>query len=383
MEQIEEKPPWETIKYHKINIVYDINKIVFDNFKCIISEQIVNKKNEINQYEEEHKWELAKKLANPYEMVYTQEEKFPYSNISMLKPLSRSYFKMVEILHASKFFEEFKSIHFLRSVHVAEGPGGFIQAFIDISEQHKKKIKKINAITLRSDTHYVPGWKKTNYFIKRYSDILNISYGVDNTGNINLISNQNHFINEIEQKVHLFTADGGFDFSTDYTQQEKQIFQLLISSFIIGLQTLLINGVCVIKLFDTYSDSTKTLIVLCGSCFKEFTLYKPATSRPCNSERYFIGKGFKGLSKKIVETLQKFQLELQNELYPTMEIDNTTQLFINDIGLYLEKKQIQCIDLAKKFAITPELHKIYYENNFKMSIDFCKTMKIPMKKQFY
>lgn len=383
MEQIKEKPPWETIKYHKINIVYDINKILFDNFKCIISEQIVNKKNEINQYEEEHKWELAKKLANPYEMVYTQEEKFPYPNISMLKPLSRSYFKMVEILHTTKFFEEFKSTHFLRSVHVAEGPGGFIQAFIDISEQHKKKIKKINAITLRSDTHYVPGWKKTNYFIKRYSDILNISYGIDNTGNINLISNQNHFVNEIEQKAHLFTADGGFDFSTDYTQQEKQIFQLLISSFIIALQTLSINGMCVIKLFDTYSDSTKTLIVLCASCFKEFTLYKPATSRPCNSERYFIGKGFKGVSKKIVETLQKFQIELQNELYPTMEIDNTTQLFINDIGLYLEKKQIECIDLAKKFAITPELHKEYYETNFKKSIDFCKEMKIPMKKQYY
>jgi len=31
--------------------------------------------------------------------------------------------------------------------------------------------------------------------------------------------------------------------------------------------------------------------------FDRFTLYKPATSRPCNSERYFIATGFHGSTK--------------------------------------------------------------------------------------
>lgn len=373
-------PPWLLTKYHKVNILnYDIS---YNSFECNdISTELINKKNEINVYEEEHKWELAKKLANPYEIVYSQEEKFMYPNLSLIKPLSRSYFKMIELLYISNFFQEFKQVHFFRSVHVAEGPGGFIQAFIDVSDQNRKKVKKIDAITLRSETYYVPGWKKAHSFIKKYSDILHISYGADNTGNINNYLNQEYFVNSIEQKAHIFTADGGFDFSTDYTQQEKLIFQLLISSFIVALQTLMINGHCYIKLFDTYSNSTKTLITLCGSCFKEFSIYKPAISRPCNSERYFIGKGLKNSTKKVVDILKVFQIQLQENKYPIMNIDKLTEEYINMISSDLEKKQIEHINLAKQFAKNPELHKEYYENYLQRSIQFCKDMKIAIKYQ--
>ena len=282
------KPPWFKSK------ILDLNQVTYDEFQISIPESLLNKKEEINKYEEEHKWELAKKLANPYEMVYTQEEKFPYPSLCYIKPLSRSYFKLIEILQLTNFFEELpKEVQMLRSAHVAEGPGGFIQAFIDMSETKRKKIKKIDAITLKSDKHlseFIPGWKKAFYFLKKYSNIIKICYGKDNSGDIYLKENQDFFISEIGQKVHLFTADGGFDFSIDYSQQEKQIFKLLVCSFMIGFQVLATHGTMVIKLFDTYSTSTKTLISICGSFFKEYSLFKPLTSRPCNSERYFIGK---------------------------------------------------------------------------------------------
>lgn len=378
MENNDTAPPWLFNQYHKINILnYDIT---YGSFECSISNELIDKKNEINVYEEEHKWELAKKLANPYEMVYSQEEKFKYPNLAFIKPLSRSYFKMIELLYVSNFFQDFKLVHYFRSVHVAEGPGGFIQAFIDVTEQHRKKVKKIDAITLRSETYYVPGWKKANSFIKRYSDILNISYGCDNTGNINNHLNQDYFVNSIDNKVHIFTADGGFDFSTDYTQQEKLIFQLLVSSFIVALQTLMLNGYCYIKLFDTYSTSTKTLLALCGSCFKEFSIYKPAISRPCNSERYFIGKNLKNNTKKVLDILKIFQIQLQDDKYPIMTIDSLTEKYIDDISSILEKKQIEHINLAKEFAENPELHKEYYQTHLQKSVLFCKDMKIAMKK---
>jgi 23S rRNA U2552 (ribose-2'-O)-methylase RlmE/FtsJ len=313
-------------------------------------------------------------------MVYSQEEKFKYPNLAFIKPLSRSYFKMIELLYVSHFFQDFKQVHYFRSVHVAEGPGGFIQAFIDVTEQNRKKVKKIDAITLRSETYYVPGWKKANSFIKRYSDILNISYGYDNTGNINNYLNQDNFINSIDNKVHIFTADGGFDFSTDYTQQEKLIFQLLVSSFIVALQTLMLNGYCYINLFDTYSTSTKTLLALCGSCFKEFSIYKPAISRPCNSERYFIGKNLKNNTKKVLDILKIFQIQLQDNKYPVMTIDSLTEKYIDDISSILEKKQIEHINLAKQFAENPELHKEYYKTHLEKSVLFCKDMKIVIKK---
>ena len=171
MEQTIEKPPWKQLTFYKTK-PYNKANIIYGDFLLNIPSELFEKKNEINTYEEEHKWELAKKLANPYEMVYTHEEKFPYPNISLIKPLSRSYFKLIEILKSTDFLKDMpKEVQYLRSAHVAEGPGGFIQGFIDLVDESKRKVKRIDAITLRSDKQHVPGWKKASNFLKKYSNI--------------------------------------------------------------------------------------------------------------------------------------------------------------------------------------------------------------------
>ena len=373
------KPPWFKSKV-KLDGNLLANLLNFNEFTINIPELLLKKKEEISKYEEEHQWELAKKLANPYEMIYTQEEKFPHPSISMLKPLSRSYFKLVEILQLSKFFDELpREVQMLRSCHVAEGPGGFIQAFIEMCESRRKKVKKVDAITLKSDKQFIPGWKKAFYFLKKYNGIINISYGKDGTGDIYLKENQDYFISEIMQKVHLFTADGGFDFSIDYSQQEKQIFKLLVCSFLVAFQVLTINGYCVIKLFDTYSIVTKTLISLCGSMFKEYSLYKPVTSRPCNSERYFIGKKFKGFNNSIINILNTILVNLNNNLYPTMNISQEEIDFIESIEKVYENQQIECIELAKNMAEDNNLYKNYYQSFYNKSKKFCLDFHIPTK----
>ena len=379
MEQTIEKPPWKQLTFYKTK-PYNKANITYGDFLLNIPTELFEKKNEINTYEEEHKWELAKKLANPYEMVYTHEEKFPYPNISLIKPLSRSYFKLIEILKSTDFLKDMpKEVQYLRSAHVAEGPGGFIQGFIDLVDESKRKVKRIDAITLRSDKQHVPGWKKASNFLKKYSNIINISYGSDNSGDIYKTENQDNFIMTVPQKVHLFTADGGFDFSVDYSLQEKQIFNLLLCSFIIGLQVISLNGYCIIKLFDTYSESTKTILSLCGSCFKEYALYKPASSRPCNSERYFIGKKFRGLNSEVVDLLKKIYMNVNNNLYPTMILCDEEIEYINTISKIYEKKQIQCIDLAKDFAENQELFKNYYKEYYNHSLKFCQEFRINTK----
>jgi 23S rRNA U2552 (ribose-2'-O)-methylase RlmE/FtsJ len=375
---IVEEPPWKHITFFK-PIHTSLKKVLFKEYESNIPEIIFKKRDEITVFETEHKWELAKKLANPYEMVYTQEEKFPYPNISLVKPLSRSYFKMVEMLYTSNFLNELIKDKHIRSAHIAEGPGGFMQAIIDIAEKEHKTVKKMHAITLKSDKYYIPGWKKSNYFLKKYADIINISYGKDGTGDIYIRENQDNFITNINVKVDLFTADGGFDFSLDYTQQEKQIFSLLICSFIIACQTLALNGMCIIKIFDTYSIHTKTLLSLVGSLFKEYTLYKPATSRPCNSERYFIGKKFKGFNKQILDILRIIYENTNKNLYPYTDIEKDECNFIETISDKYEKKQIEFIDLAKEFAKNNELYKTYYKENYNKSYNFCKEFRISIK----
>jgi hypothetical protein len=44
---------------------------------------------------------------------------------------------------------------------------------------------------------------------------------------------------------------------------------------------------------------------LASLCFEQFTIVKPQTSRPANSELYIVGKGFKGFeeSRSIIEQL--------------------------------------------------------------------------------
>lgn len=379
MDELIDKPPWKSIIFFKSKCLA-LKNYEYKEFEDNIPDYLVKKKEEINEYEEQHKWELAKKLANPYEMVYTQEEKFPHPNISLLKPLSRSYFKMIEILEASQFIETIsKDWNHIRSAHIAEGPGGFIQATIDYVQKYKREVKKMYAMTLKSDKHYIPGWKKANSFLKKHEAILNISYGKDGTGDIYSVENQNYFIKQIDKKVHLFTADGGFDFSVNYTYQEKQIFDLVVSSFLIGLQCLSINGFIIIKLFDTYSPATKALISLVGSAFKDYSIYKPATSRPCNSERYFIGRNYLGVNTSIIETLNTFHVKVSFELYPNTSLDSDELEYINSISDEYEKCQIHCIDQAKEFALNTRLYKNVYEKHYKASYNFCSTFKIPIK----
>ena len=58
-------------------------------------------KNRINEYNS-NVWEEVKKHTNPYEFIYafnTKHKGNDYRSVSMIKPLSRSFFKMIEMIH--------------------------------------------------------------------------------------------------------------------------------------------------------------------------------------------------------------------------------------------------------------------------------------------
>ena len=48
---------------------------------------------------------MNKKMVNPYELVYTHDDERLPPSLSLEYPLSRSFFKMIEILNISQFFE--------------------------------------------------------------------------------------------------------------------------------------------------------------------------------------------------------------------------------------------------------------------------------------
>lgn len=68
-------------------------------------------------------WDHAKRFINEYERVHVfRSSKFAPS-VAKIYPVSRSFFKLVEISDRFKYY--FKKP--IRSLHLAEAPGGFIQ----------------------------------------------------------------------------------------------------------------------------------------------------------------------------------------------------------------------------------------------------------------
>ena len=91
----------------------------------------------------------------------------------------------------------------------------------------------------------------------------------------------------------------------------------MVNSSLLALQVLLAEGSFVLKIFDIQSRATEDLIAIIGSQFKQWTLYKPATSRPCNSEKYFVGTHFRGRNPLLVEFLKSLASQLLENKTPT------------------------------------------------------------------
>ena len=376
------KPPWKNVEWVRSPSWTSVSvpKLEFTSWDANSNEQILQIKDKIENLDKEHKWELAKKMVNPYELVYTHDDERLPPSLSLEQPLSRSYFKLIEILHVFSFFDEIiKDTLRFSTAHIAEGPGGFMQAIYNRAEYKKKTITSSVAMTLRSTTSNIPGWKKATNFLHKYKQIK-IHYGEDGTGDVYKSENQTTFIKTCKAGVNLFTADGGFDFSIDYSSQEQNVFHLLICSTLTGLQTLRNGGAFVLKLFDCMSPHTKLLIIILGRHFKEWTLYKPAMTRPCNSERYFLGKGFRGILPDMIRLIKEIESNSLRGLYPILRELSSEQdtIFIsNHINISI-KSQIESIEQAIYLSQNPQE---WWEKWVHICIHFsnlwCETFSIP------
>jgi 23S rRNA U2552 (ribose-2'-O)-methylase RlmE/FtsJ len=389
--------PWENIRIFKRNSMNigsnfelkskEVNHIVIDE-EATLHEY----RNRISEYENTltngKNWEYYKKIVNPYELVYTQRkyDEFPDS-ICLLKPLSRSYFKMIEMLEVIDFFGTFRSEN-VRAAHVCEGPGGFIEALFEEAFKNKKKVQTSIAMTLKSKQTNVPGWKRASHFLQK-NRCVRILYGEDDTGDIMKPENQEFFIDycihpSYGGKMNIFTADGGFDFSCDYARQEKMIFPLLLASTKIGFEVLKKGGVFILKMFDFYEKATVDLLYFLSCHFSEWTLYKPAMSRPCNPEQYFIGKGFTGCSTEVSDVMRLWCSMLENnqpvESLFKVELPNEFNKTISELRTHSFNRQTEYLE--KVFFMIDKNDDIliqnYLKKNERTSFDWCLRFRVPI-----
>jgi hypothetical protein len=65
----------------------------------------------------------------------------------------------------------------------------------------------------------------------------------------------------------------------------------------------------IIKIYDSFFDITNQILMLLTFYYQTVSINKPHTSRPANSERYLVCKGFKGIEEHKLQELQEL-LEL-------------------------------------------------------------------------
>ena len=375
MESEKTEPPWQKVAFVSLKGMPLPPFILYQaGWREAQHKEMHNVKEQITLFNNPEEWELRKKITNPYEAIFSGHEHFP--SVSNVDPLSRSYFKMIEILHILPI----PLPNQCSTAHICEGPGGFIQAVTDThTVQHSY------AMTLRATKPNIPGWRRSAKYLRDHPEIL-LEYGVDDTGDILSVQNQKQFVKVCHQSnspIALFTADGGFDFSLDYAKQEQQAFPLLLASFLLGLQTLSEGGTMVIKCFDIYSDVMRDLIVGTASFFSYFTLYKPATSRPCNAERYFIACGFLGstVASRWVQHLQDAQQRSVNltRLFLCPLPKPLHSLFDEQVRVQ-EETQVQSI--YDTLNLDPNDLPKHIARNIKVSKNWCTTFGVSMKPYF-
>ena len=226
------------IRTIEIDNINENKIIIFKNNNSLISE----KKKEIDDKDIQKYWDKMKKIGNPFELIYTSyNKKRKNDSISLYSPISRSYFKLWEIFFNFNLFVDKKSnINF---VHLAEGPGGFMEAAINYSKLKNYENCTYYGITLKPNDDYIPDWNKLKKIFKKENNCF-IEYG--DLYNYDDVLN---FVNKTKN-CHIVTADGGFDYSSNFNGQELNSCKIIYSEIAVALNLLKKNGHFIIKLFD-------------------------------------------------------------------------------------------------------------------------------------
>lgn len=231
-------------------------------------------------------WSKFKRYTNPYEFIHTPDPTTSRS-VSSLAPLSRSYYKMVEM---SNTFDLLDQKPQMRTFHLAEGPGGFIEALCDL----RKNSGDIHyGMTLTDPSNQsVPGWGDSETFLNANPNVF-IEHGATKNGDITSPENLVYCYQKYRGTMDLVTGDAGVDYSFDFALQEQTSANLILCQIAFGCAMLKPGGAFVVKMFDISTIISVDLLYFLSLTFDSVHMFKPNTSRYANSERYIVCQGFR------------------------------------------------------------------------------------------
>ena len=333
-----------------------------------------NIKQEINKHLNE--WDMYKKYTNPYEYIHSliPEKKF---SISKLKPLSRSFYKMVEICNNFEIIPA--NDNPIKSFHLAEGPGGFIEALIFLHDNPKNIYY---GITLQSTNYDIPGWKKSQEFLKRNPNVI-IDNGPEKNGDLFEANNLKYCYEKYKNSMDIITGDGGFDFSIDFNNQEKNSIKLIFAQICFALSMQKQGGKFILKIFDIFTKSTIDLLYLLNNLYETVYIIKPNTSRMANSEKYLVCINYYNKNNLLIEYfIDNFESIISSELYINgfLNVD-IPYIFNNKLEEYkaiFGQQQIENINnTINKIINKDNFNEELIKSNIQKCVMWCTKYDIP------
>ena len=345
-----------------------INKTLY-KYLSLIKEQIDCRLEE---------WDKYKKCTNPYEYIHSIIPNTKQA-ISTLKPISRSFFKMVEICHLLGVLELLPPPSCM-TFHLAEGPGGFIEA---LAYMRKNPQDTYYGMTLIDESNQnVPGWRKSKYFLLNNPNVR-IEAGIEGNGDLTKPENLRYCYDKYNGKMDLITGDGGFDFSFQYPQQEQISTKLILCQIGFAIAMQKTGGTFILKVYDTFTRFSLDLLFLLANLYEQVTIIKPNTSRFANSEKYIVCKGFR--NSNTLEFVKQFYkiLQYQEPICGSLFDFELAYLFTNKIEEFnaiLGQQQIDTIvstiyliDNNNKYDKIEHMKK----KNIQKCIAWCQKYNIP------
>jgi len=282
---------------------------------------------------------------------------------------------------------DFETSNKITSFHLAEGPGGFIEA---VCYMRNNPNDTYYGMTLTNNDSKCPGWKKSKRFLDEHPNVI-IEKGIDETGNLLSKDNFVYCYNKYKNAIDLVTGDGGVDFSENFNNQEHVATKLIIAQVMYALSMQANNGNFILKVFDTFSTAMIDVLYLLSCLYKSVYIMKPQTSRYANSEKYIVCKGFnlEGNENMIGAIIERFYDNFDNlnsKLYieSFFNFKHVRVFFskIEEINTIMGKNQIENIINTLNLIINKKNERIEYfkKYNIQKCIKWCENHNIPHNK---
>ena len=324
----------------------------------------------------QHRTKSAMNITNNLETkkkFYNIVNNFDPDELKIKDTLTGGYYKMWEMLSLFDLASMDKIIYGA----IAEGPGSFVESFIDFRKKYFDiKNDKIYSVALKPEKEDKVEDMNKQFLArmkKEYSDIYSPhktsvksvadKYTGKDNGDITdskTIKNFKKYMVKDNNLADLVTADGSkYIYDENFKEQESYI--LIFGEIVAALSVQNKGGNFVLKMFDTFTETSVKMIYILSMFYENTYVYKPFTSLDSDDEKYIVCKNFKFNQKDIVKEL-KYLTEILDKMNTDKFIDGIISK-LNIPQTFLNTMKFVNIELINKQQITINKIVTFIKNN--------------------